>query len=118
MKNIIIAIVNLTSIITRSVTKTFKSLITESVDISRVKVKKIEKETFEEDEKDLIDNVVIQQLRRSDAKAAYEMKKFLKFSFSLLTAKIKKLQNKNFVVNRVRSQLQSSQKRNDCVERK
>ena len=34
------------------------------------------------------------------------MKNFLKFSFSLLTTKIKKFQNKNFVVNRVRSQLQ------------
>ena len=46
------------------------------------------------------------------------MKKFLKFSFSLLIIKIKKFQNKDFVVNRIRSQLQSSQKRNDCVERK
>ena len=57
-------------------------------------------------------------MRRSDAKIACKMKKFLKSSFSLLIAKIKKLQNKNFVVNRVRSQLQSLQKRNDCVERR
>ena len=106
LKNIIIAIVNLTSIITRSVTKTFKSLITESVDISRIKIKKNEKEIFEKNEKDLINNVVIQQLRCSDARIVYEIKKFLKFSFNLLTTKIKKFQNKNFVVNRVRSQLQ------------
>ena len=39
--------------------KTLKSSITESVNILRIKVKKTEKETFEEDEKDLIDNVVI-----------------------------------------------------------
>ena len=118
MKNIIIAIVNLTSIITRSVTKTFKSLITKSVNILRIEVEKTAKETFEKDEKNLIDNVVIQQLQRSDAKAACEIKEFLKFSFNLLTAKIKEFQNKNFVVNRVKSQLQSSQKRNDYVERK
>ena len=43
----------------RSVTKTFKSLITESVNILRIKAEQIEKETFEEDEKDLINNVVI-----------------------------------------------------------
>ena len=39
--------------------KTFKSLIMKSEDIFQIKIKKIEKETFEEDEKDLIDNVVI-----------------------------------------------------------
>ena len=46
------------------------------------------------------------------------MKKFLKFSFNFLTIKIEKFQSKDFVVNCVRSQLQSSQKRNNCVERK
>ena len=59
LKNIIIAIINLTSIITRSVMKTLKSLITENVNISQIKVEKIEKKTFEENEKDLINNVVI-----------------------------------------------------------
>ena len=90
LKNIIVAIVNLTSIITRNITKTLKSSITKSVDISRIKIKKIEKETFEKNEKDLIDNVVIQQLRRNDAKIACEIKEFLKFSFNFLTIKIKK----------------------------
>ena len=118
LKNIIIVIINLTSIITRSVTKTLKSLIIKNVNTSWIKVEKTEKETFKEDEKNLINNVVIQQLRRNDARIVYKIKKVLKSSFSLLTAKIKKFQNKNFVVNCVRSQLQSSQKRNDCVERK
>ena len=76
LKNIIIAIINLTSIIMCNVTKTFKSLITKSVNISRVKIEKIEKKTFRENEKNLINNVVIQQLRRSDAKIIYEMKNF------------------------------------------
>ena len=52
-------IVNLTLIITRSVMKTLKSLITENVNTFRIKVEKTEKEIFEENEKDLIDNVVI-----------------------------------------------------------
>ena len=39
--------------------KTLKSSITKSVDTSRIEVKKTEKETFEKDEKNLIDNVVI-----------------------------------------------------------
>ena len=42
----------------------------------------------------------------------------MKSSFNLLTAKIKKFQNKNFIINRVKSQLQLSQKRNDCVKQK
>ena len=46
-------------IITRSIIKTFKSSIIENVDTSRIKIKKIEKETFEKNEKDLIDNVII-----------------------------------------------------------
>ena len=47
------------SIITRNVTKTLKSLITKSVDIFLIEIEKTEKETFEEDEKNLINNVVI-----------------------------------------------------------
>ena len=39
--------------------KTFKLLITKNVDTFRIKIKKIKKETFEEDEKNLIDNIVI-----------------------------------------------------------
>ena len=103
MKNIIIIIINLISIITRSVTKTFKSLIIKNFNISRVELKKTEKKTFEKNEKDLINNVVIQQLRRNDARIVYKMKKFLKSSFNLLTVKIKRFQNKDFIVNRVRS---------------
>ena len=59
MKNIIITVVNLTSIITRNVTKTLELLIIKNVNISRIEVEKTEKKTFEENEKDLIDNVVI-----------------------------------------------------------
>ena len=90
LKNIIIIIVNLTSIITRSVTKTLESLITKSINTFQVEIEKTEEEIFKKDEKNLINNVVIQQLRRSDAKAVYEIKNFLKFSFNLLTIKIEK----------------------------
>ena len=47
------------SIITRSVTKTLKSLITKNVDTFQIKIEKIEKKIFEKNEKNLIDNVVI-----------------------------------------------------------
>ena len=51
----------------------------------------MKKKIFKEDEKNLIDNVVIQQLRRNDARTFYEMKEFLKFFSNLLTTKIEKL---------------------------
>ena len=56
---IIIAVVNLMSIIIYNVIKTFKSLITKSVNILQIKIKKIEKKNFEKDKKDLINNIVI-----------------------------------------------------------
>ena len=59
LKNIIAVIVNLTSIITRSVIKMLKLIRTENVNISQIKIKKIEEEIFKEDEKNLINNVVI-----------------------------------------------------------
>ena len=67
LKNIIIVIVNLKSILTRNVIKTFKLTFVKNVETSQVKIQNIKKKTFEENEKDLINNVVIQQLRRNDA---------------------------------------------------
>ena len=54
-----IAIINLISIITRNVTKTFKLSFTKNVDTFQIKIKKIEKRIFEKNKKDLIDNVII-----------------------------------------------------------
>ena len=59
LRNIIIAIVNLRSIFTRNVIKTFKSTFVEDVETSQVKIQNTKKKIFEEDEKDLIDNIVI-----------------------------------------------------------
>ena len=39
----------------------------------------MKKNTFEKDEKNLIDNIIIQQLRRNDAQTFCEIKKFLNF---------------------------------------
>ena len=91
LKNIIIAIINLRSIFTRSVIKTFKSTFVENVETLQIEIQNTKKKTFKEDEKNLINNVVIQQLRHNDARTFCEMKKFLKFLSNLLTAKIKKL---------------------------
>ena len=51
--------INLTSIITRSVIKMFKLTFIKSVDISEIKMKKTQKKTFEKDEKNLIYNIII-----------------------------------------------------------
>ena len=59
LKNIIIMIVNLRSIFTRSVTKAFESTFVENVETSQIKIQNTKKKTFEKDEKNLIDNVVI-----------------------------------------------------------
>ena len=91
LKNIIIAIVSLRSIFTRNVTKMLKSTFVENVETSQVEIQNTKKKTFEEDEKDLIDNIVIQQLWRNDARMFCEVKKFLKFLLNLLATKIKKL---------------------------
>ena len=60
LKNIIIAIVNLKSIFTRNVTKTFKSAFVKNVEISQIEIQNTKKNFFEKNQKDLIDNVVIQ----------------------------------------------------------
>ena len=59
LKNIIIVIVNLRSMFTHSVTKTFKSTFVENVETSQIKIQNTKKKIFKKDEKDLIDNVVI-----------------------------------------------------------
>ena len=59
LRNIIIAIVNLKSIFTRNVIKTLKSTLVENVETSQIKIQNTKKKILKEDEKDLIDNVVI-----------------------------------------------------------
>ena len=59
LKNIIIIIVNLRSIFTRSVIKALKSTFTENVEISQVKIQNTKKKILEKNEKNLINNVVI-----------------------------------------------------------
>ena len=117
LRNIIVVIINLRSILTRSVIKTFKSTFAENVETLQIEIQNTKKKIFEKNEKDLIDNVVIQQLRRNDAKTSCEEKKFLKSLSNLLATKIKKLQNKDSVIIRVKSQLKALKKRQSCVER-
>ena len=59
LKNIIVAIVNLRPIFIHNVMKTFKSTFVENVETSQVEIQNTKKKTFEKNEKDLIDNVVI-----------------------------------------------------------
>ena len=59
LKNIIITIINLRSIFTRNVMKTFKLIFAENVKTSQIEIQNTKKKTFEEDKKNLINNVVI-----------------------------------------------------------
>ena len=59
LKNIIIVIVNLKSIFTRNVMKMFKSTFVEDVETSQIKIQNTKKKIFKENEKNLIDNVII-----------------------------------------------------------
>ena len=59
LKNIIITIINLRSIFTRNVTKMFKLMFIKNVETSQIKIQNMKKKIFKEDEKNLIDNVVI-----------------------------------------------------------
>ena len=60
LKNIIIVIINLKSIFTRNVTKAFKSTFVENVKISQIEIQNTKKKIFKKNEKNLIDNVIIQ----------------------------------------------------------
>ena len=62
LKNIIIVIVNLRLIFTHNATKTFESTFVENVNISQIKIQNTKKKNLEKDEKNLINNVIIQQL--------------------------------------------------------
>ena len=53
-------IINLKSIFTRSVMKTFKLIFAENIKTSQIEIQKTKKKTFEENKKDLINNIVIQ----------------------------------------------------------
>ena len=59
LKNIIVAIVNLRSIFTRNVIKMFKSTFVKDIETSQIEIQNTKKKTFEKNEKNLIDNVVI-----------------------------------------------------------
>ena len=59
LKNIIVTIVNLRSIFTHNVIKTFESTFVENIKILEIEIQNIKKKIFKEDKKNLINNVVI-----------------------------------------------------------
>ena len=74
-------------------------------------------ELFDVEKNDLFYNVVTQQFRRSDTRETYNSEWQMKSFFKLLMIKLKKLQEKNSVIIRVRDQLKSQNQRDACAIR-
>ena len=84
--------------------------------------KKINKEDVEElfdvEKDNLFYNIVTQQFRRSDAREICSSERQIKSLFKLLMIKLKKLQEKNFVIIKVWDQLKSQNQRDAYAIRK
>ena len=64
------------------------------------------------------ENIVTQQLRRSDANAICKKKEIMKSLSQLLRFKIVEIQRRDFIARRVRAQLKSSIEREVYAERR
>ena len=119
MKNIIVTVVNLTSVITRDFEKTLtertKSVF-DTFSFKKIDEKNVE-ELFDVEKDDLSYNVVTQQLRRNDACEMYNSERQMKLFFKLLMIKFEELQEKNFIIIKIRDQLKSQNQRDACATR-
>ncbi len=92
LKNIIIVVINLISIIIRNVVKTQKIRLKSVIDISRIK--KIDKDNFDKflnnKNNDLFQIVITQILRRIETQIAYFQKQYLELLLFLLKFKFGK----------------------------
>jgi hypothetical protein len=119
LKNITIAAVGLTPVITRGAAKEQEVRPDGALDGPQV-------EEIDEDEldgfpdsrsDDLLQGAVTQTLRRTDAEAACTQEQHLESPSSLLRSKLEELQSQDPVVTRVKSQLSSESERDACAER-
>ena len=119
LKNIIVIVVNLISVMTRDFEKTLTER-TKSV-FDTFLFRKIDEENVEEffdvEKDDLFYNVVTQQLRRSDARETCSSERQMKSLFKFLMIKLEKFQEKNSVIIKVRDQLKSQNQRDACAIR-
>ena len=119
LKNIIVIVVGLIFIMTRDFGRTLAKR-TKSV-FNTLFFKKIDEEDvekfFDVEKNDLFYNVVTQQFRRSDARETCNSERQMKSLFKLLMIKLEKLQEKNFVIIKVRNQLKSQNQRDACAIR-
>ena len=105
LKNIIIIVINLTFVVTRDFEKTLTERTKNVFDTffyKEIDEKNVEK-LFKVEKNDLFYNVVTQQLRRSNVYKIYSSERQMKSLIKLLTIKIEKLQEKNFVIIKVRN---------------
>ena len=119
MKNIIVAAVNLISVMTRDFEKALTERTKSASDTFFFK--EIDEENVEEffdvEKNDLLYNVVTQQLRRSGVCETCNSERQMKSLFKLLMIKLEKLQEKNLVIIKVWNQLKSQNQRDACATR-
>ena len=119
LKNIIITVVNLISVVTRD----FKRALTERTKstFDTFSFKEIDEENVEElfdvEKNDLFYNVVTQQFRRSDVRETCNSERQMKSFFKLLMIKFEELQEKNFVIIKIQNQLKSQDQRDAYATR-
>ena len=104
LKNIIVAVVDLISVMTRD----FEKALTERTKsafntffFKKINEKNVKK-LFDVEKDDLFYNVVTQQFLRSDVRETCSSERQIKSFFKLLMIKLEELQEKNFVIIKVR----------------
>ena len=105
LKNIIITAVNLIFVMTCDFEKALTERTKNVFDIlshKKIDEKNVE-EFFDVEKNDLFYNVMIQQLRRNDARETCNSERQMKLLFKLLMIKLEKLQKKNFVIIKVQN---------------
>ena len=104
LKNIIVVVVDLIFIMTRdferALTERTKSAF-DTLFFKKIDEKNVE-ELFDVEKDDLFYNVVTQQFRRSGARETCSNERQMKSFFKLLMIKLEELQEKNFVIIKVR----------------
>ena len=119
LKNIIVTVISLIFVITRDSERALTERTKSALDtffFKKIDEKNVE-EFFDVKKDDLFYNVVTQQFRRNDVRETCSSERQMKSLFKLLIIKLEELQEKNFVIIKVRDQLKSQDQRDACAIR-
>ena len=119
LKNIIVTVVDLISVMTRNFERTLTERTKSAFDtllFKEIDEKNVEK-FFNVEKNNLLYNAVTQQFRQSDVRETCNNERQMKSLFKLLMIKLEELQEKNSVIIRIRDQLKSQNQRDACATR-